>query len=157
MAANRSREAAFGDLLVGLLEVRSDPATERFDAELTAAQEDGRIDPQTARVLRWWQRESIRSLVEHARAVVPPTLIALERAARGAGDDVALASRSWERAAGDEAAAARPAAPRRVEEPRSDAGPGSASTADEPGPVLADITEHRRRLLVAGLTNRSSE
>ena len=83
MTSDRSREAAYADLVAGLLDLRTDPATERFDAELAAAEEDGRIDAQTAKVLRWWQRESLRTMVEHARVVVPPTMMALERAATG--------------------------------------------------------------------------
>src|SRR6478609_4802720 len=78
MASRRSRESAYADLVAGLLDVRTDPATDRFDAELAAAEEDGRVDPQTAKVLRWWQREALRALVDHARTVVPPTMLAIE-------------------------------------------------------------------------------
>src|SRR5438034_5526177 len=114
MASRRSRESAYADLVAGLLDVRTDLATDRFDAELSAAEDDGRIDPQTAKVLRWWQRETLRALVEHARAVVPPTLLALELSAAGAGQEVEESSQSWARAAGDDlggSAPARAAAP----------------------------------------------
>src|SRR5436309_9249318 len=95
MASRRSRESAYADLVAGLLDVRTDLATDRFDAELSAAEDDGRIDPQTAKVLRWWQRETLRALVEHARVVVPPTLLALEQSAAGAGQEVEESAQSW--------------------------------------------------------------
>ena len=44
MTSQRSREAAYADLVSGLLDLRTDPATERFDAELAAAEDQGRID-----------------------------------------------------------------------------------------------------------------
>jgi hypothetical protein len=135
VASKRSRETAYGDLVAGLLDVRVDPATERFDAELAAAEADGRIDASTAKVLRWWQRESLRTLVEHARTVVPPTLMALESSAEEAGEEVDQAAQSWARAVGDE-------------------------TAPEPQPSLtppADLTARRRRMLEAGLTRKPRE
>jgi hypothetical protein len=173
MTTRRSRAGAYADLVAGLLDVRPDAATERFDAELAAAEADGRIDPQTAKVLRWWQRESLRAMVEHARAVVPPTLLALEASAAGAQREVESSSQSWARA--DEAALADSA----DADADDAAGPEGAgvddTTADADGPEdaedgpeaaeagvvdvtagalppPADLTEHRRRLLVAGLT-----
>jgi hypothetical protein len=139
MTSRRSREGAYADLVAGLLDVRNDPATDRFDAELTAAEDEGRIDPQTAKVLRWWQRESLRTFVEHARVVVPPTLLALEQSVSGADREVEVSARSWARAVGDDA----------VPDTNS-----TASAADEEAavPPPADLSEHRRRLLVAGLT-----
>jgi hypothetical protein len=140
MTSRRSREGAYADLVAGLLDVRNDPATDRFDAELAAAEEAGRIDPQTAKVLRWWQRESLRTFVEHARVVVPPTLLALEQSVSGADREVEVSARSWARAVGDDDAAER-----------TSAAPPEAD--DEDGvPPPADLSEHRRRLLVAGLT-----
>ena len=103
MATRRSREAALADLVAGLLDARMDPATERFDAELAAAEDDGRIDPQTARVLRWWQREAQRApssstLASCSRA----TLLALEQAAPGADREAEASAASWARATADE-------------------------------------------------------
>lgn len=123
---------AYGDLVTGVLEARPDLFSERFDAEVAAAEAEGRIDARTARVLRWWQRESLRALVEHTRTALPPALVALDQAhadAVRAADDAAEA---WARAVGDEV----------VTEP--DAGP-------------ADLRERRRRLLVAGLRPVKSE
>lgn len=149
MASRRSRETAYGDLLTALLDVRLDPATDRFDAELEAAEADGRIDPATAKVLRWWQRESLRSMLEHTRTVVPPTLIALEKAAGRVDDEVEAASESWARVAGDDAPPT-PSRHSRVPTPQD----------DEPAAKVtppADLSEHRRRMLVAGLTRKPRE
>ncbi len=150
MASKRSREAAYGELLTALLDVRLDPATERFDAELEAAEADGRIDPATARVLRWWQRESLRAMAEHARSVVPPTLIALEKAAGRVDDEVEAASESWARVAGEEPSLAPTRRHRAPSPPTTDDSSGAL-------PPPTDISEHRRRTLVAGLTRRPRE
>ena len=149
MASKRSRETAYGDVIAGLLDVRVDPASERFDAEIAAAVEEGRIDPQTAKVLRWWQRESIRGLVEHARTVVPATLVALEQSAVGAGAETEASSRSWARAVGDDLGT----------EPVVDLTlhAEKARSVAETVPPPADLADHRRRLLVAGLTRVSND
>ena len=171
MASRRSRESAYADLVAGLLDVRTDPATDRFDAELAAAEEDGRVDPQTAKVLRWWQREALRALVDHARTVVPPTMLAIEQAAGGAGREAEESSQSWARAAGDDLGGRPPMStprptptPTRSEPTRSEpgrsesagpvAGPSHPAPAEPDRPVQppTDLAEHRRRLLVAGLT-----
>jgi hypothetical protein len=154
MASRRSRESAYADLVAGLLDVRADPATDRFDAELAAAEEDGRVDPQTAKVLRWWQRESLRALVDHARTVVPPTLLAIEQAAGGAGREAEEASQSWARAAGDDLGG-RATTSTRGEPAGPVAGPSRPDppvAQERPVPPPTDLAEHRRRLLVAGLT-----
>ncbi len=171
MSSRRSRDKAYGDLIAGLLDVRHDPATERFDAELAAAEADGRLDPQTAKVLRWWQREALRSLVEHARVVVPPTLMALEDAQQGASLDAEESSQSWARAGSDDLggadigssqltapllAASSVTAPSVDVSVGGTRGPahvsvGSASSDDVVLPPT-DLSEHRRRMLVAGLT-----
>jgi hypothetical protein len=155
VTSQRSREAAYADLVAGLLDLRSDPATDRFDAELAAAQDEGRIDPQTAKVLRWWQRESLRTMVEHASAVVPPTMLALEQAAAGSEREVEVSAQSWARAGGDEPAARGSAAHEPADRPTeaSEASEdGEDDAADLSVPPPTDLSEHRRRLLVAGLT-----
>jgi hypothetical protein len=148
MTSRRSREGAYSDLIAGLLDVRNDAATERFDAELAAAEEDGRIDAQTSKVLRWWQRESLRTFVEHARVVVPPTLVALEQSATGTDREVEVSARSWARAAGGDTAAA--------EVPPVADPPGQDAESSQVTPPI-DISAHRRRLLVAGLTRLPDE
>lgn len=125
---------AYADLVAGVLEARTDLATARFDAEVAAAEAEGRIDTRTARALRWWQRESLRALTEHARTTLPPALAALDQAqadATRAADDAAEA---WARAVGD-------------------TGPEPST----PLPVPADLTERRRRLLVADLSPVSGQ
>ena len=146
MTSQRSREAAYADLVSGLLDLRTDPATERFDAELAAAEDEGRIDPQTAKVLRWWQRESLRTMVEHASAVVPPTMLAIEQAAAGSEREVEVSAQSWARAGGSTGDSG-------TETSADPATPGADPTGlDAAVPPPTDLSEHRRRLLVAGLT-----
>lgn len=147
MTSQRSREAAYADLVAGLLDLRADPATGRFDAELASAEDDGRIDAQTAKVLRWWQRESLRTLVEHASTVVPPTMLALESAAGGSQREVESSAQSWARAAADDSA--RSAESMSTTDVDSETLPDT-DEAEVPPPT--DLSEHRRRLLVAGLT-----
>ena len=143
MTSQRSREAAYADLVSGLLDLRTDPATERFDAELATAEDEGRIDPQTAKVLRWWQRESLRTMVEHASTVLPPTMLALEKSASGSEREVEVSAQSWARAAGNDGASARD---------DDDDDEADENDNEPPAPPPTDLTEHRRRLLVAGLT-----
>lgn len=146
MTSQRSREAAYADLVSGLLDLRTDPATERFDAELAAAEDEGRIDPQTAKVLRWWQRESLRTMVEHASTVLPPTMLALEKSASGSEREVEVSAQSWARAAGSDGATGR-------DTNAADDDADDEDNDNEPAaPPPTDLTEHRRRLLVAGLT-----
>lgn|GEM_PF-2262565 len=158
MTSQRSREAAYADLVAGLLDLRADPATVRFDAELVAAQDEGRVDAQTAKVLRWWQRESLRTMVEHASAVVPPTMLALEAAAGGSEREVESSARSWARAAGDDGSRETGQAldPDGAASVGGAVGAGQSSgpaqAAGSPVPPPTDLAEHRRRLLVAGLT-----
>ncbi len=148
MTSSRSREAAYADLVAGLLDLRSDPATERFDAELAAAEDEGRIDPQTAKVLRWWQREALRTMVEHASTVVPPTMLAIEKAAAGSEREVEVSAQSWARAGGSTGDSTGDSA---GETSAADLGPADADTSPAVPPPT-DLSEHRRRLLVAGLT-----
>lgn len=117
-----SREKALGDVVAGLLDARHDPATERFDAELAAAEAEGRIDPRTSRLLRWWQRESLRALVDHARLTVPAALAALDAARAAAEQATDQSAEAWGRA--------------------------EAPAADTPATI--DL-ESRRRQFVAGL------
>ena len=98
MTGRADRSSAYAELVSGLLEARHDAASGRFDAEVAAAEADGRIDERTARVLRWWQRESVRAVVEHARSVIPPALGALDEADEEASRQNDDASQAWERA-----------------------------------------------------------
>lgn len=132
--SGRDREAALAELIGGLLDARRDPATERFDAEIAAAEADGRIDPRTARALRWWQREAQRALVEHAKATLPAALLAMERSAAASARDADEAARSWDRA----------------EQPPAPPEGAAPSLTVPPSPPYSGPTTPRR-LLVAGL------
>ena len=61
-------------LVAALLGVRTDYASTRFDAEVTAALAANRLDVATARTLRWWQRESVREVEGYANQVLPVVL-----------------------------------------------------------------------------------
>jgi hypothetical protein len=98
VSGRADRSSAYAELVSGLLEARHDAASARFDVEVAAAEADGRIDERTARVLRWWQRESVRAVVEHARAVIPPALGALDDADADATRANEDAAQAWERA-----------------------------------------------------------
>jgi hypothetical protein len=70
-------EAAYAEAVAALLDATPREATERFDAELAAALTSGRIDTELARSLRWWQRETVRAVRDHAAAVLPPVISGL--------------------------------------------------------------------------------
>jgi hypothetical protein len=168
--------AAYADLLAAVLALRADPASERFDAELAAAEASGELDGATARTLRWWQRESVRAVGEHLAATLPDLLVSLEAAAHEAHDEVQASAASWARAAGQASGHAHeasrsdePAAPARpaVIYPRGlEAGTEPAATGREPGaePTMpsrvgpvgftspGESGAPRARLIVAGLT-----
>ena len=75
-----SRAAAYGELVAGLLDVRDQSTTERFDEALRAGVASGRLDPATAAELRWLQRESVQAVVDHARTALPPALMGIDEA-----------------------------------------------------------------------------
>lgn len=151
MSDPRTRSSAYADLVAAMLGARSAPATGAFDAALAEAEAAGRLDPATARTLRYWQRASVAEVVDHAVSVLPAALVAGDEADAAAAEAAADAAAAWERArvllpASDghdtREAASRPA-------PADDPGaPGAGHPAAGEGPVGAA----RRRLLVAGLT-----
>jgi hypothetical protein len=160
MTTDGARHVAYADLVGGLLDARVDPATEHFDAELSAAVAAGTVTAEAARTLRFWQRASVRGLVEHARTVLPPALSALEAAREESKETVEAEQRSWTAATGgtarDLAAQADPA------DGADPADPADASDATEPAVTpwavtpsterSINLTDHRRsRLIVAGL------
>jgi hypothetical protein len=147
----------WSDLVGGLLDARTDPATARFDADLAAAVADGSVTQAAAHRLRFWQRASVRALTDHARTVLPVALGA-----------VAAAREDAERYA-DQAAAALDAAELKPEpepepvdeavEPAPAEAPGEIILPDPPRrastswPTRPTTLEERRpRVLVAGLT-----
>ena len=141
MSSEPARLGAYADLVSGLLDARTDPATDRFDAEVAAAVADGAITADAARTLRFWQRASVRAVADHARAVLPPVLAALDEARARSGQTVAAEQESWSDAtAGVETGAVA------AEEPG-----GSSAEA-----VAVDLRDRRTRLIVAGLMHSAT-
>ncbi|MEO8330049.1 MAG: hypothetical protein ABI586_08600 [Candidatus Nanopelagicales bacterium] len=126
-----ARHSAYAELIAGLLDVRDTTCEAEFDAALAAAERDHRIDADTARLLRWWQRESVRAIVDHAQSVLPATLMALEASVRDGRERIF-----------------NPSSDALVDDPTEEAG-GEAEWEEQPLPPT-DLSA--RRLLVAGLT-----
>jgi hypothetical protein len=82
-------------LVAALLGVRTDYASRRFDAEVTAALAANRIDVATARTLRWWQRESVREVEGYAGSVLPTVLAARSDAEIAAAIETDNSAASW--------------------------------------------------------------
>ena len=135
MSIEGARTDAYADLVGGLLDARVDPATERFDAELAAAVAEGSLTQETARTLRFWQRASVRGLVEHARNVLPAALGALDAARAESQETIDAEGRSWEAATEATGTTAATEPPESTEHPTS-----------------IDLTRPSSRLIVAGLT-----
>ena len=172
--------AAYADLVAGLLDARPDPATERFDAELAAAEADGRIDAADRPVLRWWQREACAPSSSTRGSSLPPDAAGAgagrgRRRPRGRGDaprpGPARSPTTRPASRPDVAGGRRTTAPttprppdaeQPARRPPSRAAPTDARRrrpVDEhrrdrrtPAAPARDLSEHRRRLLVAGLT-----
>lgn len=125
MSTEAGRLAAYADLVAALLDLRDPGPSAAFDAAVDAAVGDSSLTPEQARHLRWLQRQTVRQVVEHARAVLPSTLVALE--GERSGDTPTL-----------------PDAAPRDESPPSTVG-------DEPEVATPPTDLQARRLLVAGL------
>jgi len=100
MTTEGSRHVAYADIVGGLLDARLDPATRCFDAELATALAAGAVTVEAARSLRFWQRASVRGLVEHARCVLPPALAALDGSWRESQQTMEADQRSWQEVTG---------------------------------------------------------
>jgi len=85
-------------LVAALLGVRTDHASARFDAEVNAAIAANRVDVQTARALRFWQRASVQAVEEYIGAALPGALTARDEAQRQGSIDAAEAAAAWEQA-----------------------------------------------------------
>ncbi len=153
------RTGAYADLLAAVLAARSDPATQRFDAEIAAAEAAGDLAGATARSLRWWQRESVRAVGDHLAEVLPGLLAALVEAERATHEAVAESEASWRAAtAGSSAPTAPPAGqhlwgsehgtaltgPVVPGEPGGSGGSGAPGrhTDPRPGATITPITSH---------------
>ncbi len=131
MNTDAGRLAAYADLVAAVLDLRAPAPTQEFDEALARALENGEVSDDVARQLRWLQRQSSRSIVEHAEAVLPAALLALDQSLSTDGrrhdqrPDVAAHNRDVNVTRNDE-----------------------ADDDDEPAPV---VNLQSRRLLVAGL------
>lgn len=132
------RRPAYSEVLAALLALRPDPATDRFDALLSVLLAEDRIDPAAARELRWWQRESVRSVGDYIGDTAPALLVALESSRQTAEQASEVAARAWEQAT-------RPAPPARESEPdrfgasTSDPSATTAPVVDEAPDVVVDL------------------
>jgi hypothetical protein len=96
LAGNRGGlDATF---VAALLTSRDDAATQAFDAALQAAESAGTIDIDTARTLKYWQRQSIEGLVDHAAIVLPAAMSARRVSDISARETTAEARVSYEQA-----------------------------------------------------------
>ena len=85
----------YAAVVAALIDVRPDEATARFDDELAKALTEHRIDDETARTLRWWQRASVRAAETYAETVLPRVFAIRDEAeahAKAEADEVAA---SW--------------------------------------------------------------
>jgi len=139
----QTNDRAYADLVSGLLDARTDPATGRFDAELDGAVTAGEMSVDVARRLRFWQRASLRALTDYTRTVLPTALGALEASRRDAQAyvDELLAALEGEKADEADVGAATPG--------KAPDAPGSAMTVTLAPQI--DLEGPRPRLLVAGL------
>jgi hypothetical protein len=85
-------------LVAALLGVRTDYASARFDAEVAAALAANRVDVETARTLRWWQRASVREVEGYAGSVLPVVLATRSDADTVAAMDSDESAASWQQA-----------------------------------------------------------
>jgi hypothetical protein len=85
-------------LVAALLGVRIDYASARFDAEVAAALAANRVDVETARTLRWWQRASVREVEGYAGSVLPAVLATRSDADTVAAVDSDESAQSWQQA-----------------------------------------------------------
>ena len=139
----------WSDLVGGLLDARIDPATARFDAELSAGLADGSLTEDAAHRLRYWQRASVRALADHARTVLPIALGALEAARHEAERDVTEAADVL----GEPAPVPEPGPAEQQVEPTVDVSAVEAvRRASAPQPPETSTLDLRPRMLVAGLT-----
>ncbi len=95
------RSAAYAEFLAGLVDLRQDVATERFDAAIAALEANGGLERGEAGRLRYWQRESLRTQADQLISTAAASLAALDRARADAASAVASADAVWESVAVD--------------------------------------------------------
>ena len=144
MNAEPGRLAAYADLVAAVLDLRSSGPRQAFDAALAEAVAAGTVSDDVARQLRWLQRASERAIVEHAEAVLPPALDALQTNVSQAPAPAALAP------LGHASQPSEPGTPTEPADPATAAQPPEPPVPDDPEPAPV-IELQARRLLVAGL------
>ena len=147
MDADSRRLAAYADLVTAVLDLRSPEPTRTFDDALIEAVAAGHLTDELARHLRWLQRLASQAMIEHAEAVLPAALLALDQQA------LEVHGGSVEPGTAPQPAVRPGVGPASTDD---DAGedPSDDQTAD-PGDHEADppqvVNLQARRLLVAGL------
>jgi hypothetical protein len=173
-----ARGSLWSDLVNGLLDARTDPATAKFDAELASAVAAGELSRRTAQRLRFWQRAAVNAADDHARTVVPAVLGVLDAArseahayveqggatldAADTADAADATAQEVERATADDPTswatgpttpppAEPPPGEARPERPRGTPGqPPTAAQQAEPAPTAHTRIEDLRRASTAG-------
>lgn len=102
------RSAAYAEFLAGLVDLRQDVATERFDAAIAALEASGGLERGEAGRLRYWQRESLRTQADQLISTAAASLAALDRARADAASAVASADAVWESVEADVTKQANP-------------------------------------------------
>jgi hypothetical protein len=97
-AANPAALDRYTALVAALLGVRTDYASTRFDAEVAAALAANRLDVETARTLRWWQRASVREVEGYTASVLPAVLATRSDADTVAAIESDESAASWQQA-----------------------------------------------------------
>lgn len=100
--------------------VRPDEATARFDAEVAAAVATNRLDAETARALRWWQRASVQATAAYAATVTRGVFTLTDDAKKAAATEMTEATASWQRSLEVRAALGADDVNERVEPPAVD-------------------------------------
>ena len=90
--------------------VRPDEATARFDAAVADAVATSRLDAETARALRWWQRASVRAAEAYAATIARGVFTLTDDARAAAAAETSEATASWQRSVDVRAALAANAA-----------------------------------------------
>jgi hypothetical protein len=97
--ASRRTGDRYAAIVEALLAVRPDDPTARFDAEIADAVATNRLDAETARALRWWQRASVRAAEAYAATVTRGVFTLTDDARKAAATELEESTSSWQRSA----------------------------------------------------------
>lgn len=148
MTTDGARGSLWSDLVNGLLDARTDPATARFDAELASAVAAGELSRRAAQRLRFWQRAAVNAADDHTRTVVPAVLDLLETARSEAQSYVEQAGATLDTA--DEGGCETDDLPPRGADGEASWGQAPTPQQDEPGPPEPTRFEDLRRASTTG-------